>query len=213
MAGNVPHGHYPATSSGYAPTGNPSFDSGVYTGAEESDHTSAPSLERGRSSLRRHPPLPGFRAAGGGVPMANYMELRDNPSFNFQQAMNDHFDHYKRTPSRDRSRDPSMDRFSRSSRMSLARTTETYSRGHSPTSSVVSGPINPRSLSRQRPSAVSNVSGLTPSASIRLDTPTNENAGFGGMMNSRRSTLQHSVRNPLYNSWTAQFKFLKILKN
>lgn len=67
-------------------------------------------LERGRSSLRRGPTLSG----GGG---SNYAEV-NSPSYNFQQAMNDHFDHYKRPPSRDRSRDPSMDRFSRSSRQS-----------------------------------------------------------------------------------------------
>ena len=66
--------------------------------------------------------------------------------------------------------------------MSLARTTETYSRGHSPTSSVVSGSVHaaPRSLSRQR-----GVVPLTPSASIRLDA--------GQQQHQRRPTLANSV--------------------
>ena len=102
-------------------------------------HNHATQLERGRSSLRRGgPPAGGYRgsSAGGGHGQGQghgqghgqgqgqgqghgqghgqrqaSVDHHQNASFNFQQAMNDHFDHYKRTPSRDRSRDPSMDRF------------------------------------------------------------------------------------------------------
>lgn len=121
------------------------------------------SLERGRSSLRRGPTLSG--GAGGGVG-GGYGEMSNNPSFNFQQAMNDHFDHYKRPPSRDRSRDPSMDRFSRSSRQSsVARIARQESgalppgqgyhqnsRGPSPAPTPISAGQHPmlRSTSRQR---------------------------------------------------------------
>ncbi|XP_059473412.1 junctophilin-1 isoform X2 [Neocloeon triangulifer] len=38
----------------------------------------------------------------------------DNPAYSFQQAMSDHFDHYKRAPSRD----SSVDRYTRATRMS-----------------------------------------------------------------------------------------------
>lgn len=92
--------------------------------------------------------------------------MSNNPSYNFQQAMNDHFDHYKRPPSRDRSRDPSMDRFSRSSRQSsVARIARQESgalppgqgyhhssRGPSPAPTPISAGQHPmlRSTSRQR---------------------------------------------------------------
>ena len=127
-------------------------------------------MERGRSSLRRGPTLTGgsFSGGGGGGGGGYQMEQSShhavsggggvgvNPSYNFQQAMNDHFDHYKRPPSRDRSRDPSMDRFSRSSRQSsvaaLSRQESALmgvgSRGPSPapTPAAVG-----RSVSRHRP--------------------------------------------------------------
>jgi hypothetical protein len=122
-------------------------------------------MERGRSSLRRGPTLTGGSFSGGG----GYMENSShhvvggggiNPSYNFQQAMNDHFDHYKRPPSRDRSRDPSMDRFSRSSRQSSVAAVSRQesalmgvgSRGPSPAPTpTMSGAAVGRSVSRHRP--------------------------------------------------------------
>ena len=144
-------------------------------------------LERGRSSLRRAP-LPNVRtgAAGGGV--GNFVpdNCPVNPAFSFQQAMNDHFDHYKRAPSRDRSRDPSVDRFSRSSRQqSVTRNfgppePSSLSRGQSPAAGgggVVGGGGGGgggggmRSMSRQRVPPTPPPP-LAPSPSIRTDRST-----------------------------------------
>jgi junctophilin len=47
----------------------------------------------------------------------------DNPAYSFQQAMSDHFDHYKRAPSRD----SSVDRYTRATRMSRQPSAETPS--------------------------------------------------------------------------------------
>ena len=117
-------------------------------------------LERGRSSLRRGPALSGSSFAGGG-----YAQESNNPSYNFQQAMNDHFDHYKRPPSRDRSRDPSMDRFSRSSRQSsiaLTRQESSLMGSRGPSPAPTPSQMVFRSTSRQRPPLLS--SSPTPSA-------------------------------------------------
>ena len=123
-------------------------------------------MERGRSSLRRGPTLTGgsFSGGGGGYSMESsshhVISSGGNPSYNFQQAMNDHFDHYKRPPSRDRSRDPSMDRFSRSSRQSSVAAVSRQesalmgvgSRGPSPAPTpTMSGAAVGRSVSRHRP--------------------------------------------------------------
>ena len=124
-------------------------------------------MERGRSSLRRGPTLTGgsFSGAGGyQMEQSSHHIISGgggNPSYNFQQAMNDHFDHYKRPPSRDRSRDPSMDRFSRSSRQSSVAAVSRQesallgvgSRGPSPapTPTMSGAAAAGRSLSRHRP--------------------------------------------------------------
>ena len=76
---------------GNAPT---SFDSGVYTSADERDSagghaahvtSAAGQLERGRSSLRRGP-MPSVRYTGGGVAGVAGVADTNNPSYNFQQV-------------------------------------------------------------------------------------------------------------------------------
>jgi len=96
-----------------------------YTGNAESsgdyDNPSSVLRERGREMLRRSSQMP--RASN------------PNPSssYNYQQAMSDHFDHYKRPPSRDR--DTSRDRSSRPRSVTRAQTPEIsqepYSRAQS----------------------------------------------------------------------------------
>ncbi|XP_065572609.1 junctophilin-1-like isoform X2 [Artemia franciscana] len=99
---------------------------------------------------------------------------QSNPVAGFQSTMDDRFDHYKRPPSRERSRDPSVDRFSRSSHMgSLAR-------DRSP--SVGQGGGHPaRSLSRQRGMTPT----MQPSAPLRSETPTGRPGSAAGFNNRR----------------------------
>jgi hypothetical protein len=151
------------SSSNYNQASN--YDGGMYSSSGdemrgETGLVGHGQLERGRSSLRRGPALSGSSFVGGG-----YVQESNNPSYNFQQAMNDHFDHYKRPPSRDRSRDPSMDRFSRSSRQSsiaLTRQESSLMGSRGPSPAPTPSQMVFRSSSRQRPPLLS--SSPTPSA-------------------------------------------------
>ena len=173
------------------------YDGGMYSSSgDEMRDTGHGQLERGRSSLRRGPALSGsssFVVSGG------YVES-NNPSYNFQQAMNDHFDHYKRPPSRDRSRDPSMDRFSRSSRQSSIALTRQESslmgssRGPSPAPTPSMAVF--RSNSRQRPPLTS--SSPTPSSS-RFHPESVEGA------NNNNGSLQRRMATPIRVSWIFSF--------
>ena len=177
---------------------------GLYSGDEMKDTSVGHGqLERGRSSLRRGPALSGSNSfiggnAGGG---GGYHEpSASNPSYNFQQAMNDHFDHYKRPPSRDRSRDPSMDRFSRSSRQSSIALTRQESsimgsRGPSPAPTPSMAVF--RSNSRQRPPLLS--SSPTPSASrFHADTAaTGIDGANNNIITNSNASLQRRMATPI----------------
>ena len=102
--------------------------------------------------------------------------------------MNDHFDHYKRAPSRDRSRDPSMDRYSRSSRQQSAvrqMADLTSSRGPSP--APTPNNMIKRSVSRQR----TPLSTPTPSARIGQD------ANFSNGGSNDNGGLQRRMATPV----------------
>lgn len=189
---------------GYGPSSSTGFDS-----SDEMLMTTRDGhqVERGRSSLRRGPTLSG--GVGGGYPSPSEVAT---PSYNFQQAMNDHFDHYKRPPSRDRSRDPSVDRFSlgsgirTSSRQSsiahLTRQESSSSRGVSPAPPVSTPAGGIRSASRQR-------SGIPPSSSsgARLENSPvvgarhpfqhDPSGGSNSSSGSTSSTLQRRMATPV----------------
>ena len=102
--------------------------------------------------------------------------------------MNDHFDHYKRAPSRDRSRDPSMDRYSRSSRQqSVVRQMAdvTSSRGPSPAPTPTN--MIKRSVSRQR-TPIS-----TPTPSLRIG----QDASFSNGSSNDNISLQRRMATPV----------------
>lgn len=158
-------------------------------------------LERGRSSLRRGPALSGS-SFGGGVG-GGYVQESNNPSYNFQQAMNDHFDHYKRPPSRDRSRDPSMDRFSRSSRQSsiaLTRQESSLMGSRGPSPAPTPSQMVFRSNSRQRPPLLS--SSPTPSSlSSRFHQDSADGAGHANQPSS--GSLQRRMATPIRETSTS----------
>lgn len=118
--------------------------------------------------------------------------------------MNDHFDHYKRAPSRDRSRDPSMDRYSRSSRQQSAvrqMVDLTSSRGPSPGPTPTN--LIKRSVSRQR----TPLSTPTPSARMGHD------ASFSNGSSNDSASLQRRMATPVrvFTSISSYFSFSQFL--
>lgn len=180
-----------------------SYDGGLYSSSgDETRDVGHGQLERGRSSLRRGPALSGNSFSGGGTSGggggAGFIEPISNPSYNFQQAMNDHFDHYKRPPSRDRSRDPSMDRFSRSSRQSSIALTRQESslmgsRGPSPAPTPSMAVF--RSSSRQRPHLLS--SSPTPSTSRFHQLTSDSSIDSVNNNGSNTASLQRRMATPI----------------
>lgn len=127
--------------------------------------------ERGRDTMRRS------QAGGGPSQMRSnssnpqyQQQSSGNNSYTFQQAMSDHFDHYKRPPSRD----TSVDRFgtrnrsrTRGATPELAMTGSGGGVGPGP-----SNPINPpqsRAQSRARTPFMDNPSGGRTASNIALD--------------------------------------------
>ncbi|XP_066900971.1 junctophilin-1 isoform X2 [Halyomorpha halys] len=106
----------------------------------------------------------------------------ESPSYNFQQAMSDHFDHYKRPPSRD----SSVDRYSRKMGPSRQSSVDKVESPGSRAPSVVRGvtPVTPSAVVRggtpnPMPPSTNLIRGSTPT-SVRAGTPATGNGSVVG---------------------------------
>jgi hypothetical protein len=112
-------------------------------------------MERGRDTVRRSQMGPQMRTNSSNP------QSSGNNSYTFQQAMSDHFDHYKRPPSRD----TSVDRYGARNR--------SRTRGATPEVQMGPGPINQapqsRAHSRARTPLMDNPAAMRTASNVAID--------------------------------------------